>query len=112
MNNYSFWLFQWAFSATAATIVSGSVAERVNFEAYIVYSIVLTAFLYPFVVHWGWGGGFASSFRGNEVDDLLLGCGVLDFAGSGVVHMVGGVAALVACVMIGPRKGILIQISQ
>ncbi|CAM9373511.1 unnamed protein product [Hapterophycus canaliculatus] len=100
--NYAFWLFQWAFAATAATIVSGAVAERVSFNAYIIYSIVLTSFIYPVVVHWGWGGGWASAFVD---EDLLFDCGVIDFAGSGVVHMTGGLAALCAAIVVGPRTG-------
>lgn len=98
---YAFWLFQWAFAATAVTITSGCVAERVSFNAYIVYAIVLTSFIYPVVVHWGWAGGFFSAFS----EDPLFGCGAIDFAGSGVVHSVGGIAALCASCVIGPRVG-------
>ncbi|CAN0020123.1 unnamed protein product, partial [Sphacelaria rigidula] len=102
---YASWLFQWAFAATAATIVSGAVAERVSFNAYVVYSIVLTSFIYPVVVHWGWSGdGWASPWS-DDADSRLFGCGVIDFAGSGVVHMTGGAAALMAAVFVGSRLG-------
>jgi len=99
---YAFWLFQWAFAAAAATIVSGAVAERCTFTAYLCYSIALTGFIYPMVANWGWNvDGWASAWREEK---LLFGCGVTDFAGSGVVHMTGGVAALVGSAMLGPRK--------
>lgn len=98
----SMWLFQWAFCATAATILSGAVAERITFSSYIILSLVLTSFIYPVVVHAGWGSGFASPWK---QDNLLNGCGVIDFAGSGVVHATGGISALVTCYLLGPRIG-------
>jgi Amt family ammonium transporter len=97
---YINWTFAWAFAATSSTIVSGAVAERCTFIGYLVYSIFITGFLYPVVAHWAWGpGGAFRSF------DSLDGLGVIDFAGSGVVHMVGGTAALVGIIFLGPRKG-------
>ena len=75
------------------------------FKLYIIITIVLTSFIYPVVVHWGWSAdGWASAFASDK-RDLLMGVGVVDFAGSGIVHMVGGVAALVSAIMIGPRHG-------
>jgi len=101
-NLYEGWFFQFAFAATAATIVSGSVAERCHMGAYVGYSTVLTAWVYPVVVHWIWSGdGWLTAFR----DDALLGIGVVDFAGCGVVHMVGGAAALAGAAVLGPRIG-------
>lgn len=91
-NGYASWFFGFAFAATAATIVSGAVAERTQFVAYFAYSIVLTAFVYPVVAHWIWFGGWL-----NEQN-------MIDFAGSGVVHMTGGVAALWGAAIVGPRK--------
>merc|ERR1712070_490032 len=91
------WYFQWAFCSAAATIVSGAVAERVNFPGYVVYSIAMTAVIYPVVVAWTWGYGWLSS----DVNDVNF----VDFAGSGIVHMTGGVGALVGAIFAGPRKG-------
>ncbi|MCX7634075.1 MAG: ammonia permease, partial [Turneriella sp.] len=85
--------FQLVFAGTAATIVSGAVAERIKFHSFIIFSILLVAFLYPITGHWAWGGGWLGSanFR--------------DFAGSTVVHSVGGWAALAGVIVLGPRLG-------
>ena len=103
--DFQSWVFQWAFAATAATIVAGSVAERTQFVAYLVYSVSLTALIYPVVVHWVWSTeGWLSAF--NTLDDEpLFGIGMVDFAGCGVVHMVGGLAGLAGAYICGPRLG-------
>jgi ammonium transporter, Amt family len=88
------WMFQVVFAATAATIVSGAMAERTKFSGYLVYSAFITGLIYPVSGHWIWSG---SGWLGNM--------GFHDFAGSTVVHSVGAWAALVGAVMIGPRKG-------
>jgi len=94
---YSDWFFQWTFCATTATIVSGAMAGRTQLAAYIVYSIVLTGWVYPVVVHWCWD---STGWLVIGDDD---GHGYSDFAGSGIVHACGGTAALVGAVMVGPR---------
>lgn len=90
-DHYATWIFQFSFAATAATIVSGSLAERTKLPTYIVYSALMTGFIYPVVVAWTWGGGW------------LMKCGFSDFAGTGIVHMVGGVAGFVGTAVLGPR---------
>ncbi|MCB0181814.1 MAG: ammonium transporter, partial [Anaerolineae bacterium] len=87
------WLFQVAFAATAATIVSGAVAGRMQFRAYIIYSIVITSIVYPISGYWKWGGGWLDAL------------GFYDFAGSLVVHAVGGFAGLAGAIVLGPRIG-------
>ena len=90
---YAFWMFQAVFVGAAATIVAGGVAERMKFAAYLAYSFIISALIYPIVGHWVWGGGWLSNI------------GFYDFAGSTVVHGVGGFAALVGTWMLGPRIG-------
>ncbi len=87
------WFWQMVFCATAATIVSGAMAERTKFSTYCIASLIVTAFIYPIYGHWMWGGGWLSQL------------GALDFAGSGVVHAVGGFIALAGAWLVGPRVG-------
>ncbi|MGD8368942.1 MAG: ammonium transporter [Desulfobacterales bacterium] len=94
----AFWMFQVVFAATAATIVSGAMAERTKFVGYLLYSVVISAVIYPIFGSWAWG----SLFNGNG---WLEGLGFIDFAGSTVVHSVGGWAALAGAVVLGPRLG-------
>ncbi len=94
----AFWMFQVVFCATAATIVSGSMAERTKFSGYLIYSVILSAIIYPVFGSWAWG----SLFNGKG---WLEGLGFIDFAGSTVVHSVGGWAALAGAIVLGPRIG-------
>ncbi len=90
--------FQAAFAATAVTIVSGAMAERTKFSAYLLFSVAMCAIIYPVVVHWTWGGGLIAQMN---IGDAVYS----DFAGSGIVHMTGGIAALVGAMFLGPRIG-------
>ena len=92
---FTFFIFQVAFAATAATIVSGAMAERTQFKSYIAYSIVVSALIYPIVVRWQWGGGWL----------YQLSTPFHDFAGSSIVHLTGGIAAFAGTRALGPRIG-------
>ncbi|MCK3682625.1 ammonium transporter [Maribellus sp. YY47] len=92
-SDYADLFFQTVFAATAATIVSGAMAERTEFKAYLIFSIVITVLIYPISGHWTWGGGWLSQL------------GFHDFAGSSIVHSVGGWVGLAGAAMIGPRIG-------
>ncbi|HUF98526.1 MAG TPA: ammonium transporter [Ilumatobacter sp.] len=92
--------FQGVFAATAVTIASGAMAERTKFSAYLIFSLVMCAIIYPVVVHWTWGGGFIA--QDINFGDALS---YSDFAGSGIVHMTGGIAALMGALFLGPRIG-------
>ena len=103
---YAEWLMSWAFAATSATIVSGAIAERCQGYAYMAYTMALTSFIYPLVACWAWNvNGFANPAREDKVP--LFGCGVMDFAGSGVVHLVGGVGAYLGANIVGPRRAFI-----
>ncbi|MBN2190430.1 MAG: ammonium transporter [Candidatus Aureabacteria bacterium] len=88
---FAFWLFQAAFCGAAATIVAGGMAERMKFAAYLIYSFLISAFIYPIIGHWIWGGGWLAKLN------------FTDFAGSTVVHAVGGFAALIGTILLKPR---------
>jgi len=90
---WAFWLFQAAFCGAAATIVAGAMAERMKFSAYLMYTVVISAVVYPIIGHWVWGGGWLSEM------------GFADFAGSTVVHAVGGWSAFIGAMLLGPRIG-------
>ncbi len=94
----SFFFFQVVFAATAVTIASGAMAERTKFVSYLFFSAAMTAVIYPIVVHWTWGGGLIAKIN---IGDAVYS----DFAGSGVVHLTGGVAAFMGAKVLGPRLG-------
>jgi len=95
LDKFVFFTYQVAFAATAATIVSGAMAERTKFKAYVLFSAVISAVIYPIVIRWQWGGGWL-----YQLDTPFH-----DFAGSALVHMTGGVAAAVGAAFLGPRIG-------
>lgn len=98
----AFWFFQLVFAGTAATIVSGAMSERTQFVSYLIYSVVISAIIYPIAGHWLWGGGWLSTLGTLGFTD---GASFRDFAGSTLVHSVGGWLALLGAMFLGPRIG-------
>ena len=94
----TFFFFQVVFAATAVTIASGAMAERTKFTSYLIFSAAMTAFIYPVIVHWTWGGGLIAQMN---IGDAVYS----DFAGSAIVHTAGGVAAFMGALILGPRLG-------
>ena len=95
---YLLWAFQFSLSATSSTIVSGSLAERTQLPTYMAFSVLMSGFIYPVVVGWVWGGGWLGDVNEH-------GKGLHDFAGTGIVHLVGGVAGFCGALVVGPRHG-------
>jgi Amt family ammonium transporter len=100
--NHGFWFFQFAFACALSSIVAGTIAERTQMKGYLFYSFFLVGFVYPIVAHAFWS---TNGFLANTTAEPLWGSGALDFAGSGPVHMCGGVTALMAAIVLGPRLG-------
>jgi Amt family ammonium transporter len=98
---FTLFLFQMVFMDTTATIPTGAMAERWTFKSFVVYAFFISGIVYPLYANWVWGGGWLSQLGAN----FGLGHGTLDFAGSSVVHMTGGVAALAGAIVLGPRVG-------
>ncbi len=102
----AFWLFQFAFADTCSTITSGSMIGRTRFVGDLLYSIVVSGFIYPIIGHWAWGpDGFLATMGSNGHFLASLGVGFHDFAGSTVVHTIGGAVALAGAIVLGPRLG-------
>jgi len=103
---WTFWLFQAVFVATSATIVSGAMAERTKFVGYLAYTVLICGLIYPILGHWAWGsfaGGLEEGFGGGQ--GWLEAMGFVDFAGSSVVHGIGGACALAGIIVLGARTG-------
>jgi Amt family ammonium transporter len=99
------WFFQGAFCATACTIVSGAMAERTQLKGFATYSIIMTSIIYPIVVYWGWSGSGWLLYTEGDESKSTVGPAYMDFAGSGLVHLVGGVGAICGAIVVGPRHG-------
>ncbi len=100
-----FLIFETVFCATSATIVSGAMAERTKFSMYCIYSFFISLIIYPVEGHWTWGGGWLSNAEEGSFMMNTFGAAFHDFAGSAIVHSVGGVLALIGALVLGPRRG-------
>jgi len=113
-DGWEVWFIQWSLTCICVTIFSGSVADRCRMEAYFLYSIVASSVIYPVVVHWSWGSGWLSAWGAFPDSDgnprplfrfTSASNGMIDYSGSGVVHMVGGFSGFMGALVIGPRLG-------
>lgn len=102
---FAIFFYQWTFCITSVTIMSGAVGERITLAAYCIFSMIMSAVIYPVVTRWCWSSdGWATAFRPDGAD-TIFGCGVVDFSGSGVVHYTGGLCAFIFILLLGPREG-------
>jgi Amt family ammonium transporter len=99
-----FWVFQVVFAGTAATIISGAIAERTKFVGYLIFTILISGVIYPILGHWAWGS-FGGAWGAGSEKGWLEAMGFIDFAGSTVVHGIGGACALAGVIVVGPRTG-------
>eukprot|EP00928_Gymnodinium_smaydae_P063516 TRINITY_DN4706_c0_g3_i1.p1 TRINITY_DN4706_c0_g3~~TRINITY_DN4706_c0_g3_i1.p1 ORF type:complete len:451 (-),score=96.05 TRINITY_DN4706_c0_g3_i1:530-1882(-) len=105
-SSFRAWFFQGAFCATGATIVSGAMAERTQLKGFTTFTVLMTSIIYPIVVYWGWSGSGLLNYPNDAGESVsIAGPAFMDFAGSGIVHLVGGIGALCGSVIVGPRKG-------
>jgi ammonium transporter, Amt family len=100
--NYTFWFYECSCTSTAVTIIAGTLAERCRMSAYITYCLLMASFCYPIIAHAIWS---ENGFLSTTMEHPFLGIGMIDFAGSGAIHMTGGTTALIAAYILGPRKG-------
>lgn len=104
---FQYFFIQWAYAAVAVTIALSSLAERAKLQTYLIAAVAISIWVFPIIVHWCWGQGWLSPFANQVSDYLFFGNSsnnYIDMAGSGVVHAVGGVAALVGAIALGARK--------
>mmetsp|Transcript_52024 Transcript_52024/g.113191 ORF Transcript_52024/g.113191 Transcript_52024/m.113191 type:complete len:463 (+) Transcript_52024:100-1488(+) len=104
---FRFWFFQGAFCATGGTIVSGAMAERTQLKGFALYTVIMTSLIYPVIVWWAWSGEGMFNYTNDEGKSVTFASTppVIDFAGSGVVHLVGGIGAILGAIIVGSRKG-------
>merc|ERR1740121_3114798 len=107
-DNFRVWFFQGAFCATGGTIVSGAMAERTRLEGFAVFTVVMTSFIYPCIVYWGWSGSGLLNYEDAKGEAVsIVGPPLIDFAGSGIVHLSGGMAAFMGVIIVGGRDHML-----
>jgi len=104
-STFRVWFFQGCFCATGATIVSGAIAERARLDGFTMYTVLMTCAIYPVVIYWGWSGSGIFNYAENGAQKSLVGPPLMDFAGSGLVHLVGGIGAFCGTLLVGTGVG-------